>query len=233
MIAKEIDKEKIAKEIAALWKNIDEHEYATILNNLAIHKYQKNEIIYKSNELPTDIWFLIHGKVKVYKDGIGGKCQIVRAIKPIEFFGFRAYFAGERYMTSAMALDNSIIASLPMPILIELMKDNFDISFFFINYLSITVGDSDNRTVNLTQKHIRARLAEALLYLIDSYGTEEDGQTLNIYLSREDLASLSNMTTSNAIRTLSAFASEDIISIDGRKIKINNLDELNQISQLG
>ena len=83
------------------------------------------------------------------------------------------------------------------------------------------------------QKHIRGRLAEALLFLKECYGLEEDGYTLSIYMSREDLANLSNMTTSNAIRTLSAFAAEKLIVIDGRKIKIIQEKELERISKLG
>ena len=62
---------------------------------------------------------------------------------------------------------------------------------------------------------------------------EEDESTLSIYLSREDLANLSNMTTSNAIRTLSNFAAEKIIAIDGRKIKLIDIDKLRKISKIG
>jgi CRP-like cAMP-binding protein len=76
-------------------------------------------------------------------------------------------------------------------------------------------------------------LAESLLFLKESYGVEEDGCTLSIYLSREDLANLSNMTTSNAIRTLSNFAAEKVIAIDGRKIKIISEKALMKISQIG
>ncbi len=51
--------------------------------------------------------------------------------------------------------------------------------------------------------------------------------------SAEDVANLSNMTTSNAIRTLSTFAQEGVISIDGRKIRILDLTKLERISELG
>ena len=85
----------------------------------------------------------------------------------------------------------------------------------------------------MTQKHIRGRLAESLLFLKDNYGMEADGATISIYLSREDLANHSNMTTSNAIRTLTNFVSENIISIDGRKIKIIDEAHLRRISKLG
>ena len=67
----------------------------------------------------------------------------------------------------------------------------------------------------------------------DTYGVEEDQFTLSIYLSREDLANLSNMTTSNAIRTLSNFATEKLIAIDGRKIKIIEEERLRKISKIG
>ena len=132
-----------------------------------------------------------------------------------------------------MALEPSAIAFIPIEIIIELLKENYHISLFFIRNLSKELGASDDRTVSLTQKHIRGRLAEALLFLKDSYGVEKDGSTLSIYLSREDLANLSNMTTSNAIRTLSGFAGEKLIAIDGRKIKIIQDEELRRISKIG
>ena len=52
-------------------------------------------------------------------------------------------------------------------------------------------------------------------------------------MAREDIANLSNMTTSNAIRTLSAFAQERIITVDGRRIKIVDEEKLHQISKFG
>ncbi len=71
------------------------------------------------------------------------------------------------------------------------------------------------------------------MVLKDNYGLEEDGATINIYLAREDIANLSNMTTSNAIRTLSNFAAEMVIALDGRKIKIIDFDKLHKISRMG
>ena len=76
-------------------------------------------------------------------------------------------------------------------------------------------------------------MAEALLILKKNYGLEADGATINIYLSREDLANLSNMTTSNAIRTLSQFVNEHLIAMDGRKLKLIDEERLVKLSRLG
>ena len=154
-------------------------------------------------------------------------------IKPVEYFGYRAYFSGEDYITAAAAFEPSVICLIPMNVITTLVTQNNGLAMFFIKQLSKDLGVADERTVNLTQKHIRGRLAESLLFLKESYGLEEDGSTLSIYLSREDLANLSNMTTSNAIRTLSQFATERLIAIDGRKIKIIDEEKLKKISKIG
>lgn len=226
-------KKKIAQNISNLWGGLTQEQQELLLEHLDIHKYKKNEVIYRNLEMPTHILCLLSGKVKIYKEGIAGKNQIIRAIKANEFFAYRAYFASETYRTAAMAIENCTVASLPIGILVKLMEQNFNISLYFIKYLCCEIGKSDDRTVNLTQKHVRARIAEALLFLKDSYGMEEDGLTLNICLSREDLANLSNMTTSNAIRTLSGFANEKLVALKGKKIKILNEEELQKISKMG
>lgn len=232
-VKKDNNKEKIAQQIAELWGGIEEEQLSILKEHLRISKFKKGESIYENEGTPTDAMCLIHGKVKIYKDGINGKPQIIRVIKPIEFFGFRAYFAEEIYKTAATALENCVIAHFPMVVLIKIMQKSYNIAYFFIKYLCVEIGKSDDRTVNLTQKHIRARLADALLFLKDSYGMEEDEQTLSTCLSREDLANIASMTTSNAIRTLSAFSSEGLIILDGKKIKLIQEGELQSIADQG
>lgn len=200
---------------------------------LSIQHFKKNEPIYQDGEVPQMLHCLIKGKVKVYKDGIGGRTQIIRVIKPVEYFGYRAYFANQNYVTSASAFEPSTVCLIPIDNIYRWISQNSKLALFFIKMLAVEVGLSDQRTVNLTQKHIRGRLAESLIFLRDNYGLEEDGATLSIYLSREDLANMSNMTTSNAIRTLSAFAQEKIIAIDGKKIKIIDGDCLEKINKIG
>lgn len=234
MMKKDSFKEnEIRQYLSTLLSLLTEEEARELFCNITIQRYKKNEIIYKEGDVPTDLLCLITGKVKVYKEGISGRTQIIRVIKPVEYFGYRAYFANQNFITSAAAFETTYICKIPLEYINKWLQNNNILAMFFIRQLSVDLGVSDQRTVNLTQKHIRGRLAEALLFLIDCYGLEEDGATLSIYLSREDLANLSNMTTSNAIRTLSSFASEKIIAIDGKKIKIIELDKLKKISKIG
>ena len=216
-----------------MWLPLTDAQKDFLARNFTIQKYKKNEVIYCEGETPGSLMCLLNGKVKIYKDGVGGRSQIIRVIKNKEYFAYRAYFAQENFVTAAAAFEPCTICHIPMEAIVKLIMENAELAMFFIKQLSIDLGISDERTVSLTQKHIRGRLAESLIFLKDTYGVEEDGFTLSIYLSREDLANLSNMTTSNAIRTLSNFASEKLIAIDGRKIKLIDEEKLKKISKIG
>ena len=230
---KELTELEIAESIPDLWQPLTPEQKIILAKDFSVQKYKKNETIYCEGETPAYLMCLLNGKVKIYKDGVGGRSQIIRVIKSHEYFAYRAYFAEENYVTAAAAFEPCTICLIPMPTVVKLMQENPELSMFFIKQLSKDLGISDERTVSLTQKHIRGRLAESLLFLKDTYGVEEDQCTLSIYLSREDLANLSNMTTSNAIRTLSNFAAEKLIIIDGRKIKLIEEEKLKRISKIG
>lgn len=224
---------KITELIADMWAPLTEEQREFLAGQFILQTYKKHEVIYCEGEKPAYLMCLLSGKVKIYKDGVGGRSQIIRMVKPVEYFGYRAYFAKEDYVTAASAFEPTVLCLIPMTAIMTVLAQNNALAMFFIEQLSIDLGVADERTVNLTQKHIRGRLAESLLFLKDSYGIEEDGFTLSIYLSREDLANLSNMTTSNAIRTLSQFATEKLIAIDGRKIKLIEEEKLRKISKIG
>ena len=224
---------EVLEKLSALCRHLTEEQKEALAKCITLQEYKKNEVIYHKGDIPEFLFCLLSGKVKVYKEGVGGRSQTIRLYKPVEYFGYRAYITNETIQTTAAAFEHSVVAKIPLHLVFTYVRSSNDLAWFFIQSLAKLLGMSDERTVNLTQKHIRGRLAESLLFLKESYGVEEDGCTLSIYLSREDLANLSNMTTSNAIRTLSGFATEKIVAIDGKKIKIINEEELERISNMG
>ena len=233
-MAKKSQLEQITHEdLKELWEILTPEEKNKVREAFVVKQFKKNQIIYAEHDAPEYLYCLLTGKAKMYKDGIGGRQQILRLYRPIQYFGYRAYFAGEPYVSSVAAVEAASIGIIPMDLVKEIIDENRQVAWFFIHELSRNLGGSDTKIVNLTQKHIRGRLAEALILLVDNYGLEDDGETLNIYMAREDIANLSNMTTSNAIRTLSAFTTEKIITVDGRRIKILDYNTLKKISKFG
>lgn len=219
--------------LAEIWSLLTPEEKEYLRSNYLVQQFKKNEILHCEGDRPTHMMCLTQGKIKIYKEGVGGRNQIVRILQPVSYFAYRAIFAEGNFNTTACAFELSTVILIPRDVLQTLALQNPLVANFFIRRLAIDLGISDARQVNLTQKHIRGRLAESLIFMRDNYGLDEDGATINVYLSREDLANLSNMTTSNAIRTLSMFVSERVIAMDGRRIKIIDEDKLRKISRLG
>ena len=224
---------KPIEEILSVWDVLTPDERQFVRNNYTIHNFKKNEMIHFEGDRPTHMMILASGKLKVYKEGVGSRSQIIRMLKPGEHFSYRAIIANDEYSTNVSAFEASTVYMIKADIFISILRHNNAFCYRFLEEIASDLAASDTRTVNLTQKHIRGRLAEALLQLEKKYGLEEDGATISMYLSREDLANLSNMTTSNAIRTLANFVNEHVIAMDGRKLKIIDVDRLRKISKMG
>jgi CRP/FNR family transcriptional regulator, polysaccharide utilization system transcription regulator len=217
----------------SLFSKLSKEDKDFLMLSTECRSYKKNELVFQENTKPVGLICLSEGKVKIFKEGAGGRDQIVRLSRPGGFIGYRALFAGQNYSASAVAIENSLTCTIEKNALFTVMKNDPNLTFAILKSLATELGFSNMRTVSLTQKHIRGRLAESLLFLIDTYGYYDDGCTIKALLSREDIASLSNMTTSNAIRTLSTFAAERVISLEGRRIKVLDVKMLQKISNMG
>lgn len=220
-------------QLCSTWGLLSEPEREYVSAHIEIVSYEKNDIIHLDGEDSGYVWILLRGKVRIYKEGIGQRMHIIRMLKPYDLFGYRAVIANEPFNSNASAFERCIAYRLSNKIFTDLLRSNGAFCYQVMRTMAQDLAISEIQTVNLTQKHIRGRLSEALLQLRDNYGYESDGKTLSMSMPREDLANMSNMTTSNAIRTLSQFAQEGIISLDRKLIIVENEEALERVSRLG
>ncbi len=218
---------------SSIFKGLSQKEKEAIAQNHTYTIYKKGGHLFFVGDKPRGLICLASGKVKVYKHGVGGREQIIKMVKQQGIIGYRTLFNENSYSFSAAAIEETAICIFDKSTLLKILKKNADLALKFIKVLSDELSVSNHRTISLTQKHVRGRMAEALLLLRDTYGLEVDGKTLRVTLSREDLSSLSNMTTSNAIRTLSNMVTEGLIATEKRKIILNDIDSLERISEAG
>lgn len=218
---------------SSILKGLNQKDKEELINQHTLTIIKKGQYLFKEGEKPHGLICLASGKVKVFKDGVGGRCQILKLVRQQTFIGYKALFSDIPWSVSAIAIEDSAICIFEKNSFLRMLKKNPGLSIKLIKVIADELGFSNNRTVSLTQKHIRGRLAESILILRDTYGYEADGKTVRVSLSREDIANLSNMTTSNAIRTLSNLTAEGIIEITGRMISILDNIQLERISELG
>jgi CRP/FNR family transcriptional regulator len=158
--------------------------------------------------------------------GDDGKEQIIRLVKAGDILGYRALLSGERYSASAEALEDTQVCFIPRDLFVKILKLDSNLAFEMMKLLSDELHRAEVKLTHLAQKPIRERLAETLLFIKETYGYEADGVTLNVRLSREDIANLVGTATESAIRLLSEFKKDGMIDLEGKKIKIIHPKEL-------
>lgn len=213
---------------------LSEDDQQLLMANSSLQKCEPGIIMYKEGDAPKHLLFLNSGKVKIYKGGVSHKNQIIRLIKEGWFFGYRALLAeDDYYQATAELFQEGSVIFISMTVINHLIQKNHKLSNLFIHILAADLAKSNEHTLILTQKHLRGRLANALLILQETYGFERDGKTLSAHMSRGDLAELANMNLANTSRVIGEFAQEGIVSLCRRSVTILKQDALKHISQIG
>lgn len=215
---------------SSLFSGLNQKDREAIIQHHSVAKIKRGGYLFREGEKARGIVCLVAGKAKIFRVGIAGREHILKVVKSGEITGFQELFTEIKWTSSAIAIEDSIICTIEKQCLLRVLRNNVDITMKISKMLSEELNYSYDKMVSLSQKHVRGRLVESLLMLARIYGFEADGKTINASLSRNDIAHLSNMTTSNAIRTLSNLSAEGNIKIKGRKITILNFVRLEQIS---
>jgi CRP-like cAMP-binding protein len=216
---------------SSLFKDLSRKEKEAIIQYHTVTKIKKGGYLFREGEKACGLISLVTGKAKVFRTGVAGREHIIKMLKDQDLAGLQMLFTESSWSASSVAIEDSIICTIDKKSLLRIIRINADLLMKITKLLSEELTYSYDKMVSLSQKHVRGRLAESLLMLCRLYSVEADGKTINARLSRNDIAHLSNMTTSNAIRTLSNLASEGIIKIKGRKITILDFDNLGRISE--
>jgi CRP/FNR family transcriptional regulator len=188
--------------------------------------YKKGQNIFHEGMRPQGVYCVNFGKIKVAKIGDDGKEQILRLVKAGDLLGYRSLLGEERYYASAVAMEESGICFIPKDLFMGILQKDGVLSMEMMRLLSEDLRKAEQSITHLAQKPVRERLAEALLFIKETYGYEEDQQTIGLRISREELANLVGTATETVIRLLSEFKSDGMISLDGKKIKILSADAL-------
>jgi CRP-like cAMP-binding protein len=216
---------------SSIFRGLSQKDKELIGQHSTVSRIKKGGYLFREGEKARGPVCLVTGKAKVFMTGVAGREHILKMLKDLELTGLQTLFTESKWSASAVAVEDSIICTIEKQSLLRILRSDAEISMRISNELSGELSYSYDKMVSLSQKHVRGRLVESLLMLGRKYGFEADGKTINACLSRSDIAHLSNMTTSNAIRTLSILASEGNIKIKGRKISILNFDNLERISE--
>jgi len=198
------------------------------------HKYElsfrSGDIIRKQGAYLSHVISIKNGLAGLYIEGLNNRNVILKIVKPSNFIGGPGMFVHHRHHYSVKAYQDTDACFIEVDAFKELLRNNPEFAEGFFTEFSRNTLITYDRLLNLTQKYIPGRMADALLYLSREV---YEHNSFDLVLSKKDLADFSGMSVDSVIRTLRNFKKDGIISTQGKRLIINDLNALVKISKLG
>jgi len=217
----------IARQLNSM-KTLTKEELKKVSECKTTRYYKKGDVIFNENEMLHGVYCVRDGICKLTKLSANGKDHTVKLLGMGELIGQRSIISDERTHLSAVALNDIELCYVPKERILGSIKSNQDFSFDVLQHLAQDLREAEDDLINMAQKTVRQRMAEALMYVDKNFGVNKEG-FLSVNLSREDYASIVGTATESAIRILSQFKKEGLISTSGKKIKIENVEDLQRV----
>ena len=217
----------IVKQFNSL-KVLTKDELFRISNCKTTKTIRRGDVIFSEGDKINGVYCVKDGVCKLSKLSENGKDQIVKLYFKGDLLGQRSILGEETTNLTATALSDMEVCYIPKSEIMTDLEKNPNFSLDVLKQMAKDLRDSDNTIVNMAQKSVKRRLAETLIYIYTNFGVDKD-YYLNVVLSREDYANIVGTATESAIRILSQFKNEGLISTLGKQIKIENLEALKRI----
>lgn len=191
---------------------------------------KKGEVIFEEGERVNGIYCVKSGICKISKMSDNGKDQIIHLVKQGDLLGERSLISNEAANLKATAVNDMEVCFVPKEEILKDLEENHNFTLAMLKNMANSLKSADNVIVDMAQKSVQQRLALTLVYLDENFKKNEDG-SLNVSLSREDIASLIGTATESAIRLLSKFKKDKLINLKGKKITVLDKNSLRSIAE--
>ncbi|MGL3001317.1 Crp/Fnr family transcriptional regulator [Flavobacterium sp. RSSB_23] len=170
------------------------------------------------------LYFIKKGKVKTIKTGINGREQIVRFTKDGDTIGFRGFGTSKRYLIGAYALEDTVLCNFSNEVMLEILHTVPEFTYDLMLFYAEELNKSENNIRKIAHMNVRERVIDSLLYIHRKFG-QTDG-TIDIALSRKEIADFAGTTEEQVTRMISSLKKEQLIETTGKRIGLLNIAKL-------
>ncbi len=186
---------------------------------------KKGKVLFEEGEKLDGVFCVRKGISKLSKLSANGKDQIVKLVTKGQVLGQRSVISEESTNLSAVAVNDMEVCFIPKENIIQTLNTNPAFAIELLRHMAHDLRESDDVIVNMSQKTVKQRVAEAFLYLKNNFGEDKEGFLL-LTLSREDIANVVGTATESCIRIISDFKKKGWLKTSGKKIGIIAKKEL-------
>jgi CRP-like cAMP-binding protein len=148
--------------------------------------------------------------------------------KEKDFFGYSSLLEANTYQDTAVAIEDSEIASITKQDFYQLLLSNNELYTKFIKFITSDLTETHEKLIKLAYDSARKRVAESILYLAKKYYTTLENN-ISFSVCRDDISSISGVSPESVSRNLTDLRSEKLIELQNGQIKILDVKKLSSL----
>ena len=195
-------------------------------DNGTIFNYSKNDIIYKEGHNSNYIYLVLKGVVRCYKFDEKGKELTTAIHKEDDLFGYTSFTQNVPYRETATALEDLKMVGVSKTELKDVLDNNHKVTLEVIQLLTDDITGVKDQLLQMAYSSVQRKTASTILRFAEKINSKPEDP---IKISRNDLASVAGIATETLIRTMSDFKKQGLIEMEGRNIKVIDLQKLQDI----
>ena len=195
-------------------------------------EYRKAASIFCVGDACAHVYFLEHGRVKIYQPSSKGREVILWFCLAGEIFGLAEAARGGHRVVGAAACEDSTVLAVPDQAFKQFIASHADAALISMQVLASRLRGLSDVLVNLVSDEVDIRIAKLILRLGARYGRRVgDAIVLAMPLTHQEIADMVGTTRQTVTAVLSKLKKEHVLSIDSRRIQIESEKELGELAQ--
>lgn len=209
-----------------LLSGLNESELETISQGVVFRNFRKGDPIFHMGETADKLHIICGGKIKLYKNLVDGREQLIYILSEGDFFGAFNLLKENEWELNAEALEETFISSLSKGTFDGIILKNPSITLKVFEKAYERIKSIENLVERLSTISADAKVANVLLSLIKDFGIKENnGILLTLSINRQEMGSYAGISRETMTRKLNLFRELGYIEFIGNK-KIFIRDEI-------
>ncbi|HEV2483016.1 MAG TPA: Crp/Fnr family transcriptional regulator [Puia sp.] len=201
-----------------------------VAKSRTVFHYEKGQDIFTEGKVVQGLYFIYSGAVKVHQSWGPGNEFILRFAVSGDVLGHRALVSGADSPISATALERTTLCHLDNTFLGATIKANPSFAHMMMQLYATELQKAEKRMRDLAMMPVKSRVAETLFVIREVLGSDAEGY-FRIPVTRIDIAGYAGTTYEAVFRLLTAWARDGLVTIAGKKIRINEEEKLRALIQ--
>lgn len=198
-----------------IFRRLSAEDRAALAAVCEVQLYEKGREIFAEGDPADHFFFVVTGRVKVYKLTPTGRQVILEIMGTGDPFGAVATFEGRPFPATAVALSDTVCLRIARAPFFALLEQYPSLVRGLLVGLTQRLIELTKRIAELSGGKVEPRLARFFLKLAEEQGIQE-GEHVKIpmALSRQELADLTGTTIETAIRIMSRWGKEGVVATE-------------------